>query len=125
MAAVSFQDIPGTELQLNEFLESIRSNVFRTQFESGPPRQSRLFDGIIRIRDMVYIMTKEGFDEFSTTWFSSINDGADLFDWFDPNTQALVEVRMVNGIYEARPLSQNLTHYEVRFTVEQFEGNWT
>ena len=32
---------------------------------------------------------------------------------------------MVEGVYEARPLALNLTHYEVIFSVEQFEGNWT
>lgn len=125
MAAISFQDIVGTVLQLDGFQESLRSNVFRTQFESGPVRQSRLYDGRLRIRDLTYVMTQAAYTEFSTTWLDSINDGADLFDWLDPNTQQIVEVRLVEGVYEARAMSTNLTHYEVRFRVEQFEGNWT
>src|SRR5690348_11379615 len=59
--------------------------VVRTQMESGPPKQLKTQSRVMIDREVVYLLkTLADYNAFITFFETTINRGADWFNWTDP-----------------------------------------
>ena len=98
------------------------SGIMRTEFESGPPRQSRFKSRTMKTREAtLFIETKANFLAFET-WFSEdLQQGALFFNMTDPVSGSTIEARFVGGVYVANSLSPSLEQWQVNCQIE----NWS
>lgn len=86
------------------FAEQRESALLRTEMEDGPPKQARIKSRVMVTRPVtIQLQTKTDYQNF-IAWFSTtINEGADWFDWTDPVSNTVKSTRFVSGTLEATP----------------------
>ena len=88
------------------FAEQRESALLRTEMESGPPKQAKIKSRVMVTRP-VSILLQSRADYLSfVDWFrTTLNEGADWFDFTDPVTQTVKSARFVGVGLEASPQS--------------------
>ena len=101
-----------------------RSAVKRTEFEDGFAKQAKRWSRVLVERTVSYGFSSKADYESFITWFNTtINRGADWFDWTDPVTSTIKTARIKGGdLEEEVPESTLLTHWKIRFTLEVWDA---
>jgi len=105
---------------------SIKRNsaVQRTEMEDGFAKQRKRWSRVLVSRSVSYgTRTKADYESFITWFNSTINRGADWFDWTDPVTATVKQARIKGGVIEDEaPEDPMLTWWTVKFTLEVWDA---
>lgn len=106
-------------LLFDGFGEKRESGLLRSEMESGPPKQAKIKSRVM-VKRPVGILVKSLADYNSfISWFSTtINEGADWFDWTDPVTNATKSARFVEGGLDSSPLTPVLNGWVIKAAIE-------
>lgn len=97
------------------------SALLRTEMDSGPPRQAKLYSRVMITRSAkIYISSKSNFQSFETWYATSINEGASWFDMTDPVSGSTIQARFVGGGYNATPMTADLENWEISVNIESW-----
>lgn len=109
---------PSGKLTASGYRYQRRSNVLRTDMDSGPAKQALRASQDLLQFPVTYLFTKAEFQAFQT--FVSVTIGVvGWFDWTEPVSGSTVQARILNGdISNAQPLNPNLADWVVQFTME-------
>ena len=90
---------PSYALLMFDGLEEQPQNaVLRTDMEAGPPKQAKLQTRVMIQRPVQYILpTNANYQSFKTFVQTTLNMGADWFDWTDPADGAVKQGRIIGG----------------------------
>lgn len=88
---------PGTLPQYFEVgvLDTRQQGFIRTEMDTGPFKQRKRFTAVSRFLTGTMLLTGTERATFETFYVTSINQGADAFDFIDPSTFATVSARFV------------------------------
>ena len=94
--------------------------VVRSEMERGIAKQRRIAaDSVVQVPAMLFFRTQADAAAFETWFFEDIAAGADWFDWTNPRTGLVQEVRIVGGdIGTLEPLSNAWAYAERPVTLE-------
>lgn len=82
----------------DSFEEQRGTALRRTPMESGPPKQAAHQSRVmVTVAMKLAFFTKAEFDAFMTFFVTTVNNGADWFDWTHPRTGAVLQARFVGG----------------------------
>lgn len=95
------------KILLAPFGERRQSGVLRTEMESGPPKQFKKLSRVtVQRQAVIRVDSKADYLAFLTWFGTTINQGADWFDWPDPVTGSTVSARIVGGeLGAAQPMA--------------------
>lgn len=83
-------------IMLAGFGEARETGVQRTAMESGPPKQLKVKSRVLVTQECVLRVPSRAEYLTFVTWFqTTINFGADWFDWADPVTDTTISARIV------------------------------
>lgn len=106
-------------LLLQGFNEVRESALLRTEMESGPPKQAKIKSRVMTTRNaQIYLKTRADYLAFLGWYSSSINEGADWFNWRDPVTGATVQARFAGGGFDAAPMAGMCDAWVVKAKLE-------
>ncbi len=106
-------------LLFENFSRDRASGLRRTQMESGPPKQL-----VTRSRTMVempviyQLGSLADYNSFLTWFNTTINLGADWFDWTDPVDSVVKQARIKEGKISEVPQRKQLDRWKIAFTLE-------
>ena len=103
------------------YSENPRPAVLRTSMESGPPKQTKIQSRVMVERPVVYQFTLTEKGTFWTWFTSTINYGADWFDWTDPVDGVTKAARIVGGQIGWQPVSHRGGSWRAAFTLETWQ----
>lgn len=106
------------------FGEAREPGVVRTEMESGPPKQLKTKSRVM-VRRPVTLRFASKADYLSfITWFSTtINQGADWFDWADPVSGTTRSARIADGaLGQATPAADLSGAWTVATTFEAWSA---
>lgn len=115
---------------IDQYSFGVQPNLSRTEFEDGYTKQTRTTTKLRSVHNLsYYVRSKDEFLSFKEWHKSKINHGAAYFIWTNPKTNADQLARMVDGSYQAEPLSNNENVYvepliglwEIKFNIEVYE----
>lgn len=93
--------------------------IKRSDSESGPPKQLKTKSRVLHTRPVTYLLaSKADLDAFETWFESTINFGADWFDWTDPYDSAVKSARIAGGAIDPKPQRKALDRWTVSFQIE-------
>ncbi|MDP1673982.1 MAG: hypothetical protein Q8L65_12845, partial [Burkholderiales bacterium] len=93
--------------------------VRRGDMESGPAKQLKTKARVLHTRPVQYLLTsKTDLDAFETWFESTINMGADWFDWTDPYDNTVKTARIVGGQIDLQPQRKMLDRWVATFQIE-------
>jgi hypothetical protein len=118
MAAINFYT--GGTLMSRELSETANSNVLRTEMEGGYQKQAKKFSKSLLTRNVVYLFTNAEYAAFKTWFYTTAANGSLFFNWTDVVDNVTKDARIVNGVYEARPVAPSLSHWYVSFQLETY-----
>ena len=118
MAAINFYS--GGKLMTRELSETATSNILRTEMEGGYQKQAKKFSKSILTRNVVYLFTSAEYSAFKTWFYTTAANGSLFFNWTDPVDSVTKDARIVEGVYESRPVSPTLAHWYVSFKIETY-----
>ena len=98
------------------FREVPKSQVIRSETDSGAPKQRRRFSATITTFSVVINLTDTEVTTFETFFETQLLGGSMSFDWVHPRTQNPAVVRIVGGAYTLVNLGGTL--YQVSFSME-------
>jgi hypothetical protein len=100
------------------------SALNRTNMEAGPPKQLKVKSRVMVERPVVYNLdTLSDYNNFITFFQTTINFGADWFDWVDPVDGATKLARIKNGqISKEEPRRKVMDRWRVGFTIETWSN---
>ncbi|MDP1886640.1 hypothetical protein [Polaromonas sp.] len=100
--------------------EEPASAVMRSEMERGVPKQRRISaDVMVTQETTVYFDTKQQAIDWETWFYTTINAGADWFDWPDLRTGTTLQARIVGGKPGALvPATVNWAYAQRTFTLE-------
>lgn len=110
------------KLKLGGFRKKPESPVIRTEFESGPPKESIVKSRRMNQWPVTYTFTLAEFNTWET-WFDTDALGGSFFDWINPLDGSTISVRIVRSEYEAVPVSSgdgSEPHMDVSMTFESW-----
>lgn len=112
------------KLGFDGFARDRESALDRTQMESGPPKQLKVKSRVMVARPVVYFFDSLSDYNSFITWFqTTINFGADWFDWTDPVDAAVKTARIVNGkLDKEMPRRKTLDRWQIGFTIETWSN---
>lgn len=89
------------------FGERRESGLLRTEMESGPPKQLKIKSRVLVTRPVrLRVENNTNYLAFLAWFATTINQGADWFDWTDPVTNTTKSARIVGGeLGVAQPLA--------------------
>lgn len=88
---------PGLKI-LIDTSEDPDSAVLRTSMERGVPKYRRMTaDVLVKVPISVIFFSKQQAADFDTWFYTTINAGADAFDWLDPRTGVVVQANIMDG----------------------------
>lgn len=91
------------------FAEQRESALLRTDMESGPPRQAKVKSRVLVTRQVVIdIDSGTNYAAFKTWFGTTINEGADWFEWTDPVDGVLKQARFAGGGFSGAPVSTSV-----------------
>jgi hypothetical protein len=110
------------KLMRDGFGKEPESVVNRTPFEDGMVKQAKAKTRALVPRPVVYAAdSKTDYQAFETFFNTTINGGADWFDWTDP-LDAVVKLARIVGTYQARPINGALTRWEISMRIETWSA---
>lgn len=92
------------KLKLGNFKEKPESATLRTDFETGPAKESQVRSRVMNTRQVSYVFTLEEYGTWKT-WFAANASGGKFFDWIDPIDGGTKSVRIIKSEYEAQFLN--------------------
>ena len=94
------------KLLLNGHQGEPESAILRTDFETGPAKQSKQKSRVAVLRDMAIQFTAAELASFET-WFrdAECDYGAGWFDWTDPRNGQTIQARLYQGTYRYQAVS--------------------
>lgn len=93
--------------------------VKRSDNESGPPKQLKTKSRVLHSRPVIYLLTSASDLNAWEAWFeSTINYGADWFDWTDPYDGVVKSARIKQGSYALEPQRKMLDRWKATFEIE-------
>jgi hypothetical protein len=99
------------------------SAVNRTAMESGPPKQLKVKSRVMVERPVVYFLdTLSDYNNFITFFQTTINFGADWFDWTDPVDSVVKLARIKNGKINEVPRRKIFDRWRVAFVIETWSN---
>lgn len=75
-------------VEQQDFTAQPKSNVIRTEMGVGPVKTRRRGTRAVEVMTVSVVLDRTQYDTFKTFWQDTIKDGALLFDWQDPRTEA-------------------------------------
>lgn len=118
MASINFYT--GGKLLTGTVSEKPTSNIFRTQMEGGYAKQAKKNSKALVNRSVTYVYTAAEYEAFKTWFYNTAAHGSLFFNWLDPVDNVTKDTRIVNGEYEAAPVSPRMSHYTVAMTFESY-----
>lgn len=110
------------KLMRDGFAKEPESIVNRTSMEDGLVKQAKAKARALVPRPVVYAAdSKTDFAAWETFFNTTINAGADWFDWTDP-LDAVVKLARLVGPYQARPINGALTRWEISMRIETWSA---
>lgn len=105
------------------YAEQRESALLRTEMESGPPRQTKIKSRVMVTRP-VAILLESGTDYQSfLAWYkTTINEGADWFDYVDPVTGSTISMRFSGGGLSAQPLAASSGPWRISASIESWSA---
>lgn len=101
------------------FAKSPNMVISRTEMEDGMTKQAKTKARALVVRPIAYLVRSlADFQAWETFFNTTINGGADWFDWVDPIDGLTKTARIVNGKYTASPLNGLVTDWEVSMEIE-------
>lgn len=111
------------KLLFDGFDEKPEPAILRTEMESGPPKQALIRSRTMITRSVQYLLESNADYQSFLTWFkTTINYGADWFDWTDPVDDVLKSARIVGGDITPKPTRKNLSRWVVSFKLETWSA---
>ena len=111
------------KLRFDGYGEPRESAVDRTQMESGPPKQLKVKSRVLVQRPVLYDLDSLADYNSFMTWFqTTVNYGADWFDWTDPRDSTLKAARIAEGKLDARAKNNALSRWTVGFILETWSA---
>lgn len=100
------------------------SAVQRTSFEDGFAKQRKRWSRVLVERSVTYgTHTKADYQSFIAWFNTSINRGADWFDWTDPVDGVVKTARIKGGVIDSEtPFDPMLTKWDIKFTLEVWDA---
>ena len=80
---------------LDGFVETTPDFVLRTEMDQGPAKVRKRTTTAVREFQMIFIMSKVQTTIFDDFYLSTINGGADSFDFTHPRTEEMLDLRLV------------------------------
>ena len=97
--------------------------VNRTQMDDGMVKQAKVKARALVGRPVKYAAdTKADYTSWETFFNTTVNDGADWFDWTDPLDGVVKLARIVQGSYQARTINGALTRWEISMRIETWSA---
>lgn len=111
------------KLMRDGFGKSPESIVNRTAMEDGLTKQAKAKARALVPRPVVYAAdSKADFATWETFFNTTLNAGADWFDWTDPLDAVVKAARIAQGTYQARPINGALTRWEISMRIETWSA---
>lgn len=112
------------KLRHEGFAEQREPALLRTEMESGPPRQAKVKSRVMVTRQVVIDIESGANYALFKTWFgTTINEGADWFDWTDPVDSVSKSARFAGGGFSAAPISNAVAgKWLVRASIETWSA---
>jgi hypothetical protein len=114
------------KLMRDGFGKEPESVVNRTAFDDGMVKQAKAKTRALVARPVVYAAdSKTDFDAFETFVNTTLNGGADWFNWTDPYDSVVKLARIVNGAngpYRALPINGALNRWEISMRIETWSA---
>lgn len=106
------------------FGEERASALRRTEMESGPPKQAKVMSRVmVSRRAVIRLASKADYLLFKTWFASTINQGADWFDWSDPVSGTTVSARIAGGaLGQAVPIGNVAGGWLIPVTLETWSA---
>jgi len=103
------------------YAEQRESGIIRTEFESGPPRQSRFKSRVMKTRSVkLFVNSNADYQSFEQFVYDDLEQGSLFFNMTDPVKETTIEARLVGGVYSARPLSSSMSKWEISCEIESW-----
>lgn len=118
MAAVDFPAYG--QLDLSSYQEAPASALERTEMDAGPPKQPLTRHRVLESRSVTYLFTGAEYASFKDWVQTTLNRGRDWFNWVEPVDGATIEVRIVGGVYQAKPGGLGELTWAVSFHIESW-----
>ena len=108
------------KLLIAGFGEQAAPGVLRTQMESGPAKQLKTKSRVeVQRPARIRVMSKADYLLFMVWFKTTINQGADWFDWTDPVAGSTVSARIVGGqLGAAQPMAGIAGGWVIPCTIE-------
>lgn len=98
------------------------SGVQRTSMEAGPPKVLKVKSRVLVTRQLTLrVASATDLDAFMTWFASTINEGADWFDWTDPVDSATKSARFVS-LGQAAPESSAREGWRIPASIETWSA---
>lgn len=105
------------------YAEQRESALLRTEMESGPPRQTKVKSRVMVTRPVALLLdSKADYLTFLTWYGTTINQGADWFDFTDPVTGSTASGRFVGGGLSAVPMGALAGPWRVSASIETWSA---
>ena len=105
------------------YAEQPESGVSRTPMDDGMAVQLKTKTRVLVRRPVRYaIDSKADYATFNAWFHTTINKGADWFDWVDPLDGATKAARIANGRIDAVPVNSALTRWTLSFQIETWSA---
>jgi hypothetical protein len=111
------------KLMREGFGKEPESIVNRTPMDDGMVKQAKAKARALVGRPVKYAAdTKADYQNWETFFNTTVNAGADWFDWTDPLDGAVKLARIVQGRYQAVPLKGALTKWVISMRIETWSA---
>jgi len=95
---MSVQFPPYARMALGSFQEKPSSNMTRTSMDRGVPKQRRVqSDVLVSLSFDVVFLSNQAASDFRAWYYGDAGAGTVWFDWRDPRTNQVRNVRVVAG----------------------------
>lgn len=94
--------------------------VLRSQFERGPVKQTKILSKQLYEMSIQYVFSNSEYGTWKTWYDTTINRGADYFDFTHPMSGSTISARIKDGQFSAQPFSTSGSHIVVNITVEYY-----
>ncbi len=109
------------KLLSSAYSEKNTASVYRTQMESGPPKQARRQSMTLEMHQVTYLFSNADYISFKTWFHTTVQQGALWFNWTDPVDSVVKDARAVNGDFASTPINPQMTHWKVTMNFETYE----
>lgn len=119
-ATSSINFYAGGRMLTSEYSESVNSNALRTDMTGGYAKQAKRASKQVKVCEATYFYTAAEFEAFKTWFKDTAADGVLFFNWNDPVSGNTIDARIVNGVYNAKPMNARMKHWNVVLQIESY-----